>query len=46
MGVSFVGKAWSEPELIRLAYGLEQALGMRKAPRLPPTVDLGVGPQQ
>jgi len=23
-----------------LAYGLEQALGMRKAPRLLPTVDL------
>jgi amidase len=46
VGVSLIGKAWSEPELIRLAYGLEQALGMRKAPRLLPTVDLGVGPQQ
>ena len=40
VGISFIGKAWSEPELIRLAYGLEQALGMRKAPRLLPTVDL------
>jgi amidase len=40
VGISFIGKAWSEPELIRLAYGLEQALGMRKAPRLLPTVEL------
>ena len=40
VGISFIGKAWSEPELIRLAFGLEQALGMRKAPRLLPTVDL------
>ena len=40
VGISFIGKAWSEPELIRLAFGLEQALGMRKAPRLLPTVEL------
>jgi amidase len=40
VGVSLIGKAWSEPELIRLAYGLEQALGMRKAPRLLPTAEL------
>ena len=53
VGVSLVGKAWSEPELIRLAFGLEQALGgMRRAPRLLPTLELpapglnGVGPQQ
>jgi amidase len=48
VGISFIGKAWSEPELIRLAFGLEQALGMRKAPRLLPTAELvkGVGPQQ
>ncbi len=46
VGLSLLGKAWSEPELIRLAYGLEQALGMRKAPRLLPTVDLKVGPRQ
>jgi len=47
VGISLIGKAWSEPELIRLAYGLEQALGMRKAPRLLPTADLkGGGPQQ
>jgi len=50
VGVSLIGKAWSEPELIRLAYGLEQALGMRRAPQLLPTapigVPIGVGPQQ
>jgi amidase len=40
IGVSFIGKAWSEPVLIRLAYGLEQALGARAAPRLLPTVEL------
>jgi amidase len=40
VGISLIGKAWSEPELIRLAYGLEQALGMRRAPRLLPTADL------
>jgi amidase len=40
VGVSLIGKAWSEPELIRLAYGLERALGMRRAPKLLPTADL------
>jgi amidase len=40
VGISFIGKAWSEPELIKLAYGLERALGMRKAPRLLPTAEL------
>ncbi len=40
VGVSLIGRAWSEPELIRLAYGLEKALGMRKAPRLLPTAEL------
>ncbi|NTV82217.1 MAG: amidase, partial [Candidatus Aminicenantes bacterium] len=33
VGVSFIGTAWSEPTLIKLAYGLEQALKVRKAPR-------------
>jgi amidase len=53
VGVSFIGRAWSEPELIKLAYGLEQALGNRQAPRLLPTAVLppigpfiGVGPQK
>jgi amidase len=46
VGVSFVGAAWSEPVLIRLAYGLERALGpgMRKPPRFLPTVELPAEP--
>jgi amidase len=40
VGVSLIGKAWSEPELIRLAFGLEQALGKRQVPRLLPTAEL------
>ena len=45
VGISLIGRAWSEPELVRLAFGLEQALGMRRPPRLLPTADLkGVGP--
>jgi amidase len=41
VGISFIGRAWTEPELIKLAYGLERALGARKAPRLLPTAELG-----
>ena len=44
VGISLIGRAWSEPELIKLAYGLERALGARKPPRLLPTVLFGVGP--
>jgi amidase len=40
VGISFIGRAWSEPTLIRLAFGLEQALGMRRPPRFLPTVEL------
>jgi amidase len=40
VGVSLIGEAWSEPELIKLAYGLEQALKMRRSPRFLPTADL------
>jgi amidase len=42
VGISFIGKAWSEPALIKLAYGLERALGMRKTPRLLPTAEIPV----
>lgn len=34
VGVSFFGRAWSEPTLIRIAYAFEQATGHRRAPRL------------
>src|SRR5271169_1970421 len=33
VGISFFGRAWSEPTLIKLAYGYEQATRFRKAPR-------------
>ena len=42
VGVSLIGTAWSEPTLIKYAYGLERALKMRRAPRLLPTADLGM----
>lgn len=34
-GVSFVGTAYSEPALIRIAYAFEQAYPMRRAPEFP-----------
>jgi amidase len=33
VGISFIGRAWSEPTLIKLAYAFEQATRQRKAPR-------------
>jgi amidase len=33
VGISFMGAAWSEPTLIRLAYAYEQATRWRKPPR-------------
>jgi amidase len=33
VGVSFFGKAWTEPVLIEIAYGFEQASKVRKAPQ-------------
>jgi amidase len=43
VNLSFFGRAWSEPTLIRIAYGYEQASKHRKPPTfaasvmLPPT---------
>ena len=33
VGISFFGRAWSEPILIKLAYAFEQATNARQAPR-------------
>jgi len=38
IGISFFGRAWSEPTLIRIAYGFEQASRHRRAPKFIPTL--------
>jgi amidase len=42
VGISFFGRAWSEPTLIKIAYAYEQATKARKAPRFLPTADLAI----
>jgi amidase len=38
VGISFIGRAWSEPTLIKLAYGFEQATKHREPPKFLPTL--------
>ena len=39
IGISFFGRAWSEPTLIKIAFAFEQATKHRKPPRFLPTVN-------
>jgi amidase len=43
VGLSFFGRAWSEPVLISLAFAFEQATQHRRTPTYPATIDPGPG---
>ena len=40
VGMSFIGRAWSEATLIRLAFAYEQATRLRKPPQFLPTISV------
>ena len=41
IGISFFGRAWSEPALLGIAYGFEQVINARRAPEFLETLNLG-----
>jgi amidase len=38
VGISFFGRAWSEPTLLKIAYGFEQMTNARRKPQFLPTI--------
>lgn len=40
VGISFFGRAWSEPTLLKIAYAFEQMTKVRKAPQFLPTLPI------
>ncbi|MGA7081021.1 MAG: amidase [Terriglobales bacterium] len=43
VGISFFGRAWSEPTLLKIAYSFEQLTKARQKPRFLPTIDAKAG---
>jgi amidase len=43
VGITFMGKAWSEPALLKIAYAFENATKLRKAPGFLPTLPTSEG---